>query len=58
MKRNLDRDLIFPIRDRASALLMRTKADCLQEAAIINDEDRTWLYSQAEGWLLPVEQAA
>ncbi len=42
MKRNLDRDIIFPIRDRASAILMRTKADCLYTASVIDDEERNW----------------
>ncbi len=57
MKRNLDRDLIFPIRDTASAIFMQTKADYLHEAGVINDEERASVYSQAEGWLSPVEQA-
>ncbi len=58
MKRNLDRDLIFPIRDRASAILMQTKADCLRRVGVINDEERKRVHSQAERWLHPVSKAA
>ncbi len=56
MKRNLDQDIIFPIRDRASAILMRTKADCLHTAG--DDEERNWVHSKAEGCLRPVKEAA
>ncbi len=58
MKRKLDRDLIVPIRDAASAILMQTKAECLHKAGVINEQERTWVYSKPEGWLSPLEQAA
>ncbi len=60
MKRNLDLDLdlIFPIRDRASAIFMQAKADCLHKAAVINNDERNWVYSKAKRWLRPVSKAA
>jgi hypothetical protein len=35
MKRNLNLDLIFPIRDTSSAELMAVKARCLHKAGVI-----------------------
>ena len=43
MNWSLDMQLIFPIRDRPSALFMEVKADCLFKAGIIDDRERQWV---------------
>ena len=43
----LDLDIIFPIRDAASASFMALKADCLLQAGIIDDRERQQVQSRA-----------
>ena len=38
-------ELIFPIKDAASAALMLIKADCLHKAGVISEGERQWVYS-------------
>jgi len=40
MQRVGDSDLIFPIKDAASAALMAIKADCLRKAGIIDEAEK------------------
>ena len=40
MQRAWDVELIFPIKDAASAALMVLKADCLHNAGVISDEEK------------------
>jgi hypothetical protein len=51
MRKGLSFDQIFPIRDPASALLMRMKADCLLQASAIEPEDRSLVYAMAAAML-------
>jgi hypothetical protein len=46
MKDALDLELIFPIRDKPSALFMELKADCLLKAGIIDERERRWVHSR------------
>jgi hypothetical protein len=46
MIRDLDLELVFPVRDRPSALLMELKADCLHMAGIINEQEKRWVTSK------------
>ena len=46
MLRARDSELIFPIKDAASAALMLIKADCLDKAGI-----KQWVYSRARTFL-------
>jgi hypothetical protein len=46
-----DLDLIFPIRDVASADLMMLKATCLWNAGIIDDGERELVQQRAERFL-------
>jgi hypothetical protein len=39
MQRFLNRELNFPIRDKASAQFMAIKAECLHRAGVISDYD-------------------
>ena len=48
---SLDLELIFPIRDIASADLMMLKASCLWNAGIIDDRQRELVQRQAERFL-------
>jgi hypothetical protein len=45
--RNLDLDLVFPIRDQASALLMSFKAHCLFRADVISESERQRVRAKA-----------
>jgi hypothetical protein len=45
MRSGLSFDHIFPIRNDASARLMRLKADCLFDAGVISAEDRRTVYA-------------
>jgi hypothetical protein len=51
MQRGWDSELIFPIRDAASAALMLIKADCLHTAGVISESDKECVYSRARTFL-------
>ena len=51
MQRAWDIELIFPIKDAASASLMLIKADCLQKAGVISEAEKQWIYSRARTFL-------
>jgi hypothetical protein len=51
MLRAPDSELIFPIRDAASAALMLIKADCLHTAGIIDEAERQLVHSRARMFL-------
>lgn len=40
MRRELDLDLIFPVKDEPSARLMRLKAECLCNAGVITEREK------------------
>jgi hypothetical protein len=42
-----DGELIFPIKDAASAALMVIKADCRHNAGVISDEEKQWVHFRA-----------
>ena len=46
-----DRELIFPIKDSASAALMVIKADCLHTAGIIDEAERQLVHLRARMFL-------
>ena len=46
-----DSELIFPIKDAASAALMLVKADCLHTAGIINEAEKQHVHSRAHTFL-------
>jgi hypothetical protein len=50
MQRAWDIELIFPIKDAASAALMVIKADCLHNAGVISEGEKQWVYSRAYPW--------
>ena len=43
MERALDMELIFPIKDAASAVLMAIKADYLHKAGVISEQEKQWV---------------
>ena len=51
MQRAWDIEVIFPIKDSASAALMLMKADCLHTAGIINDAEKRYVHSKARTFL-------
>ena len=51
MQRAWDIELIFPIKDAASAALMVIKADCLHDAGVISDGEKEWVHSRAHPFL-------
>jgi hypothetical protein len=51
MQRAWDIELIFPIKEAASAALMVIKADCLHNAGVISDGEKQWVYSRAHPFL-------
>ena len=51
MRRACDIELIFPIKDAASAALMVIKADSLHNAGVISDEDKQWVHARARSFL-------
>jgi hypothetical protein len=51
MQRVRDRELIFPIKDSASAALMLIKADCLHTAGIIDEAERQLVHCRARMFL-------
>jgi hypothetical protein len=46
-----DSELIFPIKDAASAALMVIKADCLHKAGVISEGEKQWVDSRARTFL-------
>jgi hypothetical protein len=54
MQRAWDIELIFPIKDAASAALMVIKADCLHNAGVISDGEKQWVQSRAHPFLVDV----
>lgn len=46
LKRELDLDLIFPIKDEPPASFMSLKADCLCEAGVIGEREKQWVRSR------------
>jgi hypothetical protein len=46
-----DLELVFPIKDAASAALMTIKADCLHKAGIINEAEKQHVHSRARTFL-------
>jgi hypothetical protein len=46
MRSGLSFDNIFPVRNEASAQLMRLKADCLLESGVIEAEDWLSVYAR------------
>ena len=46
-----DIEVIFPIKDAASAALMLLKADCLHKAGIINDFQKQYVDFRARTFL-------
>jgi hypothetical protein len=51
MQRAWDIEIIFPIKDAASAALMLVKADCLYTAGIINEAEKQYVHSKARMFL-------
>jgi hypothetical protein len=51
MQRGRDIEVIFPIKDTASAALMLMKADCLYMAGIINEAEKQYVHSKARMFL-------
>ena len=51
MQRAWDIELIFPIKDAASAALMLIKADCLHTAGIISEAEKQWVHSRGRTFL-------
>ena len=51
MHRAWDIELIFPIKDAASAALMVVKANCLDKAGIISEAEKQWVHSRARTFL-------
>jgi hypothetical protein len=47
MQQAWDIELIFPIKDAASAALMLIKADCLHKAGIISEVEKQWVDCRA-----------
>jgi hypothetical protein len=51
MRRALNIELIFPIKDAASAALMIIKADCLHKAGIISEAEKHLVDSRARAFV-------
>ena len=51
MQRAWDIEVIFPIKDSASAALMLMKADCLHTAGIIDESEKQYVHSKARTFL-------
>ena len=56
MQDALELELIFPIRDRSSALLMGLKADCLCGAGVIGERERRWVEARIDAVIDAVER--
>jgi hypothetical protein len=48
----IDLETIFPMRDRASACLMKLKAQCLMTAGIIDRIQKDAIDTRADGFLM------
>jgi len=46
-----DIEIIFPIKDAASAALMLIKADCLHTAGVINEADKQYVHCRERTFL-------
>ena len=57
MQRARDIEVIFPIKDAASAALMLMKANCLHTAGIINDADKQYVHSKARDDATLIDEA-
>ena len=44
-------EVIFPIKDAASAALILIKADCLHKAGIISEAEKHWVDSRTRSFL-------
>jgi hypothetical protein len=53
MHRELDMEIIFPIKDAGSAALMAVKADCLRRAGIISEQQKQFVESKVRTFLDP-----
>jgi hypothetical protein len=51
MERALDMEVVFPIKDAASAALMAIKADYLHKAGIISEREKQWVDSRVRTFL-------
>jgi hypothetical protein len=51
MQRALDLEVIFPIKDAASARLMAIKADYLHKAGVISEREEQWVESRVRKFL-------
>jgi hypothetical protein len=51
MERALDMEVIFPIKDAASAALMAIKAEYLYKAGIISEREMQWVDSRVHTFL-------
>ncbi len=51
MQRAWDIEVIFPIKDSASAALMLVKADCLYAAGIISKAEKQYVHYRARTFL-------
>jgi hypothetical protein len=53
MHRQLDMEIIFPIKDAVSAALMAVKADCLRRAGVISEQQKQCVDSKIRTFLDP-----
>jgi hypothetical protein len=51
MRRTLDMEVIFPIKDAASAALMAIKAEYLHKAGIITEREERWVDARVRTFL-------
>jgi hypothetical protein len=51
MERALDMEVVFPIKDAASAALMAIKADYLHKAGTISEREKQWVDSRVRTFL-------
>lgn len=51
MERALDMEVIFPIKDAASAALMAIKAEYLHKVGIISEREKQWVVSRVRTFL-------
>jgi hypothetical protein len=56
MRRDLNMELIFPIRDEPSAWLMSLKAECLYKAGVLSESEKQAVHERAKR--LPTGQLA
>jgi ABC-type sugar transport system ATPase subunit len=53
MHRQLDMEIIFPIKDAVSAALMAVKAGCLRRAGVISEQQKQCVDSKIRTFLDP-----